>query len=222
MPNPTNTEKTLISTLIIPTIVLAIVFFYIGIVNRPKDLPTQEQKEEKPRKSPQGIFSGVELDLEDFTFTEYTKTDNGVQKGFELYGKKLQTKNPKIGIFRVAIGKEMELEKPRITFYKDSLSVSTASSNTGIINPLNKGISFFGNVGLITEEKRTLTCNKLKWNNKQRYLLAEGNCILKAEGRTIESETIKTDVELKDFDVVSKNRGLLKTVTKLVTRGGRR
>lgn len=173
-------------------------------------------------KAKRDIISGLSVGISDFDFTEYTKTDNGVQKSFKLCGKKLQTKNPKIGIFRIAIGKIMELEKPRITFYKDNLPVSTASSNTGVINSLNKGITFFGNVGLITEEKRTLACNKLKWYNEQRYLLAEGNCILKSQNEVIKAEIIKTDIELKNFDVVSKNRGLLKTVTKTFLGGERR
>lgn len=220
MDNSPNPKRILISILILPIIVLVIVFFYIGIVNKPKDLPVHE--EAKPRKSPQGIFSGAELDLEDFTFTKYTKTDNGVEKSFVLSGKKLRTKNPKIGIFRIAIGKVVELEKPTITFYKNNLSISTASSKTGSMNLLNKSIDFYGNAGIITEDKRTLTCNKFKWDKEGKYLLAEGNCILKAEGKAIKAEVIKTDIELKDFDVVSKNRELLKTVTKLVLGGGRR
>lgn len=219
MSNPTNTKKVLISILTIPIIVLILVFSYIGIANKPGNLPIQE--EVKPRKSPAGMFSTGNHLIEDFTFTGYTQTDNGVQKTFVISGRKLQTANPKIGIFRIAIGKVVELEKPKITFYKNNLPISSASSKTGVMNSF-KGIDFCGNVGLITEDKRTLSCNKLKWNKEGKYLLAEGNCILRAEGKAVKAEMIKTDIELKNFDVVNnKGRRLLRSITKLFT-GGRK
>ena len=218
-----KTKKIRSSVFTTPIIVLILVFFCICvfIVNKPMDLSTQEVK---PHKSLQGISGGASLDLRDFTFTEYTKTDNGGEKSFVVSGKKLQTANPKIGIFRIGIGKVIELEKPEITFYEDNLPISIAGSKTGVVNSLNtlnKGIIFYGNVTLITEDKRTLTCNKLEWNNGRKYLLAEGNCILKAEGETIKADIIKSDIVLNDFIIVAKNRGLIKTAMRMFS-GGRR
>lgn len=214
MANLSSTKKTLITILVIPVVILLIVLFCLGIINRPKDLPIQEKL--KPDRPSQGVFSGAKLDLEDFTFTEYAQTDKGTKKTFELCGKKLQTKSPKIGIFRVAIGKVVELENPRINFYKDDLLISIASSKTGAMNYLNKGIKFYGNVGLITKDTRTLSCNQLEWNNEQKYLLAEGDCVLKSEGRTVKAEAIKTDVELSNFNANGEKNRLLKTVTKIL------
>ncbi|MBL7131353.1 MAG: LPS export ABC transporter periplasmic protein LptC [Candidatus Omnitrophica bacterium] len=221
--NFTKSKIIWISIFAVPIFVLVAIFFTIGIINKPKKATKKEIIEETPTqqlvkqpKSFSGLFSGVNLDLEDFTFTEYTQTDNGIEKNFVLCGKKLQTKNPKIGIFRIAIGKIIELESPMISFYKDNLLVSTITSKTGTMNPLNKALNFYGNVGLITKDKKTLTCSKLKWYKEKKYLLAEGDSILKAEGKTIRAEKIKTDIELKNFNVVSKNRRLLKTLTQIL------
>lgn len=212
-------KKILITILTLPLIALIIVFFCLGIINRAKDSPIQETL--KPDKPSKGVFSGARLDLEDFSFTEFTQTDKGMEKTFELCGKKLQTKSPKIGIFRIAIGKVVELENPMVKFYKNDLLISIASSKTGAMNFLNKGINFYGNVALITEEKRTLSCDKLKWNNEEKYLLAEGDCILKSDGRTVKAEVIKTDIELNNFNANSKKSRLLKTVTKILGGAGK-
>lgn len=206
--------------------ILIFVFSYIAIFNKPskpqelikpQELPAQE--EITHYKSTAGMFSKGNHHLEDFDFTEYTLTDSGEEKSFVISGKKLQTANPKIGIFRIAIGKIVELENPTVTLYKDNLPVSIISSKAGTMNTLNKGIEFYGNAGLITKDKRTLTCDKLKWNNEEKFLLAEGNCILSAEGKAIKAEMIKTDTGLKDFNVVSKNRKPLNTVTKMFLGG---
>jgi hypothetical protein len=215
------TKKILIAVLILPVIILVGVFFWIGSVNKPEYQPTPEQKEAKPPKSSRGMFSGTNVDLEDFSFTEYIRTDSGVKKGFELSGKRFQTKNPRIGFFRIGIGRIVELEKPKITFYKNNLPVSTAEADTGAINSL-KGITFYGSVTLMTEEKKILTCDKLKWNNEEKYLLAEGDTVINNKGELIKAEVIKTDVELKECSINSRDRKWSSSINRLFLGGRRR
>lgn len=177
-----------------------VTFLAIGVTNRTRNLSIQQ--ETKPPKSPAGIFSNGEHQFERFSFTEYKLKNNDVEKSYVISGQKFSTARPKIGIFRIAIGKVIELESPEITFYKDNLPVALAKSKTATMNPINNSINFYSNVLLITEDKRTLSCEQLKWDNNEKYLLAKGDCILSVEEKITKAEKIKTDIELKNFNII--------------------
>lgn len=221
MPNLRSRNFLPIYILVIPIIILAVTFALLGVINRPGHSPVPVQEAQKPKAAPQSLFSGTKLDLEDFSLTEYTQDNGSVRKSFTISGKKLQTVNPKLGIFRIAIGKAIELKEPQITFYKNEQPIAGINSKTGSMNPLNKSINFFGDVNLITQDKKALTCEQLKWDNQGNYLLAEGNCVLISEqAQAVWADQLKTDVELKEYQIVNKDKNQFKNFANRFFRGG--
>lgn len=136
---------------------------------------------------------------EDFNITEY---EDG-RKNFTLEGKKMQVKGRKAGTMRVAFGKVAEIDGATVVFYEGNKEVSTLMSPKATINLLNKEMTFYGKIDVITQDKRLLTSNEATWNNDEKCILAKGNCILDAvDGRRITGDFIKTDIKLEDYNAI--------------------
>jgi len=221
-----SNKVVVISVILFPFVVLAVMSLCFSLINTPQKTPVKQEVKQPESFEAEALrtvkkYSQANFKVEDFSFIEYMPSEAGAEmkKSFELSGRKLETKNPRLGIFRINIGKIVELESPEINFYKDNIAALKAKANAGVMNPINKDISFRGNVFLNTKDKRTLTCDKLRWDNEEKRLLAEGDCILKAGGEVISAEKIKTDIELKDFEVVNKEKSFLKTMTGIFSGG---
>ncbi|UCB56526.1 MAG: LPS export ABC transporter periplasmic protein LptC [Candidatus Omnitrophota bacterium] len=219
MTNPENIKKMLITIFVLPIAVLGIVLLCIGIINRSKSKEVIIRRGLESIQSSRASSGAENLDVGNFSFTEYAKISSRAEKSYILSGERLQTKSPKFGIFRINVGKVMEVEKPKISFYKNNLAVSTACARTAVVNSLSKGVELYGNATLTTEDKRVLTCNELKWNNQDKTLLAEGNCIIRTPNEIIEAEEITTDIELKNFNVISKDKRWLKIAQEAFSMG---
>lgn len=198
-----SAKKKLHLIFVIPVIIISSGFWYIYFVTSysPKNLSQQKsdiKKEIKHSSFKDILFKGMGI-VEDFDITEY----NGAQKNFTLKGKKMQVKNRKFGTFRVAFGKIAEIDGATVVFYEDNKAVSTLISPKAAINLLNKEITFYDKVDVMTQDKRLLTSDKVTWNNDEKYILAKGNCILNSvDGKRITGDLIKTDIELRDYNVI--------------------
>ena len=213
----------LVGIFVIPITVLIFIFVFMHFTNsfpEQKSAFNQESsfEETKHQKRQSSMFRST-YSVEDFSLTAYA--DN--QKSFTIQGKKLCAKNRKVGIFRVALGKVAEINDVQVIFYENNEPVSHLISSDGAMDLLTKDVDFYGNIALITEDKRTLTCDSLKWDNEGEFLLAKGNCILRVEGKTARGSLIKTDVGLRNFDVTSKRTGnRMGKITKIFYGRGKR
>jgi len=145
------------------------------------------------------VFLKGNPDIKNFDFTQYAKVGNRVERTFTVSGKKAKTANPKFGIFRIAIGKVVEIEEPKLTIYKNDIPISFTSSTYGKIGPLQDGLEFFKNVQVTTNDNRILKCRSLTWKAEDEHFVARGDCILVIDNKVIKSSKIETDAELEDF-----------------------
>lgn len=201
-----SAKKKLHLIFVVPVIIIISVFSYIYFATSysPKNLSQQISDIKKIKKEvghsnfKDILFKGMGV-VEDFDITEY----NGTQKNFTIQGKKMQVKNRKFGTFRVAFGKVAEIDGATVVFYEDNKAVSTLISPKAAINLLNKEITFYDKVDVITQDKRLLTSDKVTWNNDEKYILAKGNCVLDAvDGKRITGDLVKTDIKLRDYNVI--------------------
>lgn len=146
--------------------------------------------------------------LENFSFTEYIKTHNSVQKKFTIEGKKMGMESKRFGFLQIAPAKIIGIKDAKLTFYENDTPISIVTAKKAVsAMPFNvktsialaKRIDFFGKVALITEDKRSLACDELKWDNEKNCLVASGNCILRYEGKVMRADSIRTDVKLRRF-----------------------
>lgn len=165
----------------------------------------------KPAKyHPQPIFNTHRTGLEEepfitgFELTEY----NAGKKVFTVKAEKFYLRNKKIQPFgfRIATAKSADLEKIEATFYKDNKPVSYLYSKTGIMDRKSKNIIFNGRPGLITEDKKTLSAQKITWDNAHKRLLAEGRCVVGIAGNNQIMDSVNTDIELSSFTVTDKDK----------------
>lgn len=204
-----NKKFLLIGSFAVPVIVISSVFFYIYFA---------EQKPEIQRVKHYGfgdiLLKGMQS-VEDFDVTEY----NAGQKIFTVTGKKMRIKSRKAGTMRVAFGKVAEIAGAAVVFYEDNKAVSTLISPKASINLTNKQIIFYGKVDVMTQDKRLLTSDKVTWNNDEKRILAEGNCVLDTvDGKRITGDSIKTDTNLKDYYVMIRKepKGAMSDIIKLI------
>jgi hypothetical protein len=163
---------------------------------------TRAKAPSESRITPPNIVS-----LEEFSFTEYA--DNGATKKFTIEGKKLSEAGREFGVFKLGPAKVMKLKNIIVTFYEGGMPVSRLYAKKGILEPmrdkrdlrksLTSAIDFSGYISVITEEKRTLTCDELRWDNIQNRIFARGNCILRYEGKMARADLMDTDPGLKNF-----------------------
>lgn len=225
MVSPPGAKKVLIGIFGLPIIVLMIVFSYLGVVNKPEGPPIQKQEEVKQHNSPLRWFKGAKLDLGDFSVTEYVKTNNGVEKKFTIQGKKLGMENKKLGFISVPLPKIVCIKDIEVAFYENNLPVSYIWAESAVSGipfdfdnmsvALPKQLDFSGDITLVTEDKRILTCDKLRWDKENGRLLARGNCHLKYESERIKADLIKTDVTLKDFTVSKDKNKRIKKIAEV-------
>lgn len=130
----------------------------------------------------------------------------GYDKGDKLFvvsAKEMYLRNRKIKPFgfRLAINKSAELEGVEVIFYKNNEQVSCLYSKSAIIDIKNKDILFNGKPFLITKDKKTLSAEKISWDNTQRALIAEGRCILGMDGKNQSASFVQADTGLNNFSI---------------------
>ncbi|MCM8781476.1 MAG: LPS export ABC transporter periplasmic protein LptC [Candidatus Omnitrophica bacterium] len=148
-----------------------------------------------------------------FQITEY----NRGEKSFTISAERFYLRNKKVKPFgfRIAHGKSAELERVEVIFYKDNKPISYLYSKTAVMNVKRKDVIFEGKPALITQDMKTLSAQKIIWNNFQKRLIAEGSCSLGAEGKRYKGGRIDTDIELKNFNITDKETGnALMTLTR--------
>lgn len=204
-----NKKFLLIGSFAVPVIVISSVFSYLYFITA---YPGKNLTEQKSDIKKEVKYSGL---VEDFDVTEY----NAGQKIFTVTGKKMRIKSRKAGIMRVAFGKVAEIAGAAVVFYEDNKAVSTLISPKASINLTNKQIIFYGKVDVMTQDKRLLTSDKVTWNNDEKRILAEGNCVLDTvDGKRITGDSIKTDTNLKDYYVMIRKepKGAMSDIIKLI------
>ena len=184
---------------------------------------------EHGKRSLGGISNKLNFGVEDFVFTEYKDMSDGTEeKKFTIQGKRLGIESKKLGFFRVALAKAICIKDAEVTFYENNMPVSTLWAEEavsdipfdadGISAALTRRIDFSGGIILMTEDKRTLTCDKLRWDKEEDCLFASGNCVLGYEGRRVRADLIKTDPTLRIFDISKDTRKRLTKIPELFKR----
>ena len=140
-----------------------------------------------------------------FSFTEYESGD----RIFTINAESFYLRNKKVEPFgfRIALGKSAELEGVEVIFYRDDKQISRIWSKSAIMDMMKKDIVFQGKPVLITEDKRTLSAEKIVWDNFQNKLSAEEGCAIAAGGKMRFGDKINTDIELKDFTIAEESNG---------------
>lgn len=154
---------------------------------------------------------GKTVFIEDFSFTEYLL--NGTQKKFTIEGQKLTAEHRRIGIFEIALAREMRLKDVEVTFYENDLPVShLIAERATIAAPFRKKkqdiasalaglIRFSGGVGLITADRRTLTCDALILDNRSGTIRASGGCAVGSAEGLLKSDSVASDVALRTYNI---------------------
>ncbi|MFA5142973.1 MAG: hypothetical protein WC522_02230 [Candidatus Omnitrophota bacterium] len=149
--------------------------------------------------------------LEEFDLSEYSA--GGAYKKLTIQGKKLGIAAKKLGIFRLAPAKVTEIQDVSITFYEKGAVISQITAKKAFLNAsvedenpmasIVKEMDFSGKVDVVTGDRRTLVCSRLKWDNGLNRIFASGNCVLRFDNNVIRADQIDSDLKLRDFN--SKN-----------------
>lgn len=197
----TKAKKTACTALAIPMVAILTLFLCVTTANsQDKYFQPQEQLASTALR-----FTPAQpnLDMRDFTFTEYTKTKQSLQKVVVLCGGKTKTGKLRLGIFGLLTGKVIELKNPEITFSHNNETVSHARSDSGTISMKNQSLPFSGNVTLIAENTsspKKLLCQNLLWDNKRQFILANGDCVLVTDSKPTTISAIKTNTSLSSWE----------------------
>ncbi len=151
------------------------------------------------------------MGFEDFDYTVYQ--NQGTQKKLTLKGKRMVMANKKLGVFEISVLKILNLKDVEVTFYQDNKPVSTVRAEKALVEiPRNTNtnnmslsalqkIDFLEGGVVITGDKRILAADRLELDSKDNLLFAQGNCVLRYDGRSVRAHKITTDVALRDFSV---------------------
>jgi len=149
--------KIIIVISILPIITLLGFFAVIGLNNAlarvPETACLEESINQDETNSLASLFLATDQCIEGLSFTGYQQGSGGTEKDFVISAEKLETKSPRFGIFRVNLGKVIELKQPRITLYKDNHPYKYISAKNGILDPVNKKIELDGKEFSIGGEK---------------------------------------------------------------------
>lgn len=163
--------------------------------------------------------------FQDFNFTQYT--DNGALKRFTVQGRKIFPESKEIGILTLRTGaqKAVRLSDVRVTFYENNLPVSfieakkavldTAPDKNNIPGSLMSEIDLFGDISVVTEDRRTLSCNSLLLDSEKNRMSAGGNCAMRYEGKTVKADYINSDIKLRDFSYWNDTKKRFKSLAKI-------
>lgn len=168
--------------------------------------------------------------LEEFDFTKYINNNNSVERKFTIRGKRMGLASKKVGVLRIAPAKETHIKDVSLVFYEDDMPVSSiiaeqATSSIPFDSKLKVKkdlplilagrLEFSGGIVLITEDRRTLVCDRLEWNNNRGTIFASGDCILRYGDNTVSADSIRTDVKLRDFSVSKDSKKRLKKIMEI-------
>jgi len=216
-----NNKFLLMVSFVVPVVVMSSVFFYIYFVSSrvPENFAGQKPEIQKVKHYAFGdiLLKGAQS-VEDFDVTEYI----GGQKIFTATGKKMRVKSRKAGTMRIAFGKVAEIDNAKVVFYEDNKAVSTLISPKASIDLTDKQMVFYDKAHIMTRDKRLLTSDKVTWNNDEKRILAEGNCVLDTvDGKRITGDSIKTDTDLKDYYVMTRKepKSSMNDIIKLMGSG---
>lgn len=175
---------------------LVVIFLIMGLIVTREQLLHQYFYLNKEAKSESLLEKPI---ITGFQLVGYDKAN----KLFVVNAKEMYLRNRKIEPFgfRLAIGKSAELENVEATFYKDNEQISCLYSKSAVMDIKKKNILFDGKPFLITKDKKTLSAEKIAWDNAQRSLVAEGRCVLGMDGKNQAVSLVKTDVGLDNFTI---------------------
>lgn len=143
-------------------------------------------------QKPQPLIEGVE-------FSEFKEGS----KIFTLNAKALYLRNRKVEPmgFRVALGKDLELQDVNASFFLNGEPVSCIHSNTALFDKEKKNVTFQGRPFLLTKDHRALSADEIKWDSGAKVFRARGNCALSADGVSQRAEAITADINLNSFSI---------------------
>jgi len=158
--------------------------------------------------------------IDEFSFTGYAKGTHSLEKKFTIEGKKAAMSPARAGFIVVGPVPRLCLKNVSLTFYDKDKKVSRLYAKNAVINRSRtvdtawvsgSGISamaaeydFTEGIFLCTEDGKVLSCDKLIWRNTA--LIASGNCVLSADGKTIRGDLIVTDNKLSKYKVQNEDR----------------
>ncbi|MFA5146418.1 MAG: hypothetical protein WC515_03445 [Candidatus Omnitrophota bacterium] len=161
--------------------------------------------------------------FEDFTFTKYA--DNGTEKRYTIEGKRIRAVNRKIALFSTDVSKAVRLEDVLITFYENNAPVSYLSAKRAILGaPIQKGdmisamtsrIELSRDICLVTTQHRTLSCRTLVLDNAKNTVFANGNCVLRYDGKAVKADMVDSDVALRNFDIRNDRYKRVRSLTRI-------
>ena len=156
--------------------------------------------------------------------------NNNIHKIYTIQGKKINPESKKFGFLQFAPIKENCIRDIKLTFYENDVPASIIMAKRAVSDiPFDKDLSldknlaerlfqkidFSGDIALITEDKRTLTCKSLRWDSKQERIFASGDCILRYEGKFVKADLIDTDVNLRGSSFRNDKEKRLKKLVKI-------
>lgn len=199
-----NQNKFFIGLLLFSFVLLCMLFAYIHKYNsKPQEISIEKQFQAKDIKG-RNPYAGLLLSnqsFEDFDFTKYDKD----KKIYRISGKKITGQNKRFGIFRIAIGKVLEIKDAQVTFYEYDKPVSYLSSSFGEMDLATSELNLSKRPCMITEDKKILICDNIIYSEESN-ITGNGNCILKAQGEIVKADIIKADIKLNNYQVINKNK----------------
>ena len=188
------------------------------------------QKSTNIPKAEKHASNGYSLD--NINFTEYT--DRGINKKFTINGKAMGVAPKRFGIFLIGPFKVLQITDPEVIFYNKNAQASVLRAKKAVfdtpfnnendkdnmIRALSRRVEFTGGISVITEERRTLTCDTLVWDSSKGRFSASGRCVLTYEGKIVKGDLGETDVLLKDFSFKNESRNRLKALEGYLKNGG--
>jgi hypothetical protein len=172
----------------------------------------------------QGRSASDKFYLESVSFTEYT--DSGSNKKFTINGKGLGLANKRFGIFLIASAKVLRMADAEVVFYtkntpdsvlraKRAMFDAPLDGKNDIVKALSRPVEFSGDISVLTEDRRTLTCDRLIWDSAKGRFFANGRCVLTYEGNVVKGDSGQTDVLLKDFNFKTDSKKRLKALGRI-------
>ncbi len=98
-----------------------------------------------------------------FSFTE--KANDDIR--FQIKAEKVFVRNEKLGFFRVALQKVLEMENVQVEFNENNSEVLSVRSDQAILYTVSKNVLFEGNVMFSSNDGSALKTDKILWNTKK-------------------------------------------------------
>ena len=119
---------------------------------------------------------------------------------FSIQAKAARLTDGKIGFFKVAFLKAMELEGVRVEFYERGKVFFTIEGERALMKKIEDDFIFEKKVVAYSSAGRRLETEKLRWERKTNKLVVEAPFTLKTGQGTIQGERLRTTVGLREGD----------------------